>query len=379
MQFKEVINQEETKKGLIRFVSEQRISHALMFVGPPGSGKLALAIAFAQYIACDSRAGGDSCGKCPSCVKYNKLVHPDLHFLFPVMTTAKVTNPISDSFMNEWRDLVTVNPYISENEWYEAIGAENKQGFISKNESNEIIRKLGLKSYESEYKIVIIWLPEKMNHYAANALLKLIEEPPPKTLFLMVSENTEHILPTILSRTQLIRVPALCSKHIRDALLKKEADNFELVEDAIKKANGNYNVALNVLRNIEQELQYLNLFQTFMRHCYKRKLLELSEMTEQIASMGRERQKQLLSYFLRMVRENFMLNIDREELTYLSRQENEFSKRFSSYIHRGNVFDLADQISLAFQHIEANGNPKIIFMDLAIQVILLLKQESETD
>jgi len=378
MRFKDIINQEEIKVNLIRTVEEQRISHAQMFFGPPGSGKLALAIAYAQYLSCQNRQGNDSCGTCPSCAKYQKFAHPDLHFIFPVMTTAKVgKDPVSEHYIQEWRDIVTANPYISENQWYEAIGAENKQGIISRNESNEIIRKLGFKSYESEFKVVIIWLPEKMNPSAANTLLKLLEEPPPKTIFLMVSENTGHILPTILSRTQLIRVPPLQGKAIRDALSEREDVNRDLIDDAVRRANGDFGVALTVIEKNELELQNLELFASLMRLCFQRKIAEITDLIEQLAALGRERQKQFFSYSVRMLRENFMLNIDRVELTYISGQEFDFSRKFSPFIHAGNVFDLVEGFNLASSHIEANGNPRIIFLDLAIQVIKLLKQKSD--
>ena len=378
MQFKDIINQEEIKRSLIRTVADQRISHAMMFFGPSGSGKLGLAIAFAQFVCCTGRLADDSCGSCPSCIKIKKLAHPDLHFIYPVMTTAKITkDPVSDHFIDLWRSAVTVNPYISENQWYDTIGAENKQGYISRNESNEIIRKLGLKSYESEYKVVIVWLPEKMNQSAANSLLKLIEEPPPKTVFLMVSEDTGQILPTILSRTQLIRVPPLHGKSIREALKSREDVNPDLLDDAVRKANGDFGVALGVLEKDEQELQYFDLFTTLMRHSFQRKIGEISDLIEEIASLGREKQKQFLTYALRLIRENFMINLDREELSYLSEKESEFSKKFSPFIHTGNVFEMVDQLTLAHNHIEANGNPRIIFMDLAIRIIILLKKEPD--
>ena len=210
MLFREVLGHNELKERLIRTVTEERIHHAQMFVGPPGSGKLALALAYARYISCQQRGESDACGSCPSCLKYDKLAHPDLHFVYPVMTNKQVTkNPVSDHFIESWRKAIGENPYLSENQWYEAIGAENKQGYISRQESTEILRKISLKSYESEYKTMIIWLPEKMNRSSANTLLKMIEEPPPKTLFLMITQNTEIILPTILSLAQIIRVPPL--------------------------------------------------------------------------------------------------------------------------------------------------------------------------
>ena len=241
MLFKDIIGQEEIKKKLIKTVEENRVSHAQLFSGPEGAGSLPLAIAYAQYISCENRSGNDSCGTCHSCFKYSKLIHPDLHFILPVASTPKVKEPLTDKFLEEWRVSFIENPYLNPAEWYKAIGLENKQGFINVAESNEIIRKLSLKSYESEYKVVIIWLPEKMNKSAANKLLKIIEEPPSKTLFLMVTENSTNILPTIYSRVQVIRIPKLEEAEILLALQQ----GFDLEEDNIK--NAAY-LALRILR-----------------------------------------------------------------------------------------------------------------------------------
>ena len=221
MLFKEIIGQQEVKNRLRNMVDDDRVPHALMLFGPPGTGKRSLALAMAQYLACGRRQEYDSCGVCPSCVKFGKLVHPDLHFVVPVLTTQKVTkDPTTELFLTEWRSAFQDNPYLSENQWYEAVGAENKQGIINVKESEAIIRKLGFKPYESEYRMVVIWLPERMNQQAANKLLKQLEEPPDKTLILMVSESTERILPTILSRTQLVHVPPLDENLLREGLIE---------------------------------------------------------------------------------------------------------------------------------------------------------------
>ncbi len=214
MLFKEIIGQQEVKARLLNMVRDDRTPHALMFLGLPEQENWPWRIAMAQFLSCNDRQPEDSCGVCPSCLKFSKLVHPDLHFVVPVLKTASVTkDPVSDLFLEEWREALLDNPYLSENQWYEAIGAENKQGIINKEESLQIIKKLGFKPYESDYRMMVIWLPEKMNQAAANKLLKMIEEPPEKTLILMVSESTDKILPTILSRTQLLHVPPLDRFH----------------------------------------------------------------------------------------------------------------------------------------------------------------------
>jgi len=376
MLFKDIIGQQEIKQKLLKLVGEDRAPHALMLLGSPGTGKLALAVAMARYLACTGRGQNDACGTCPSCVKFNKLVHPDLHFVLPVMTTSKVSkDPETDLFMEEWREAFLANPYLSEHQWYEAIGAENKQGIINVRESESLIRKLGFKPYESDFRMVIIWLPEKMNQQASNKLLKHLEEPPPGTLILMVSENTDPILPTILSRTQLVMVPPLDKNWIREGLREKGVTDPGLLEDAVRQARGNFNTALTVLAMEGQELHYFDLFTGLMRLCYTRKIVEINDWVEEVAGIGRERQKQLLDYALRLLRESFMLHMAREELSFMSAKEAEFTRKFSPFIHQGNIHELVEQFTLAGNHVQANGNPRIVFMDLSIRVIRLLMQK----
>jgi len=378
MLFKEIIGQQEVKNRLRNMVNENRVPHALMLFGPPGTGKRSLALAMAQYLSCGNRQKHDSCGVCPSCVKFSKLVHPDLHFVVPVLTTQKVIkDPTTELFLAEWRNAFLENPYLSENQWYESIGAENKQGIINIKESESVIRKLGFKPYESEYRFVMIWLPERMNQQAANKLLKQLEEPPEKTLILMISESTERILPTILSRTQLLHVPPLEENLLREGLMNLYGGDPQLLEDAVRRANGNYNIALATLRKDEQELNYFEQFTRLMRLAYSRNIIEINDWVEGVAGMGRERQKQLLDYSLRLLRENYMLHMKQPALNYMSGKESEFSVKFSSFIHEGNIHDLVGSFSLAGNHIEANGNARIIFMDLSIRVIRLLMQKSE--
>jgi DNA polymerase III subunit delta' len=378
MKFAEVLGQEEIKERLIRTVKEERISHAQLFFGPSGVGKLPLAIAYAQYISCENKGDSDSCGTCPSCVKFEKLVHPDLHFVFPVFTTKEIkSHPVSDNFIEQWRESTKINPYFTENQWYEAIGAENKQGLISKYESSSVLRKLSLKSYEGEYKIMIIWLPEKMNASAANSLLKLLEEPPDKTIFLLVSENTDVILPTILSRTQMIRVSPLKKESLTAGLREKFPDSPELVGDVVRRSNGNYSVAMQLMESDELDNLHFEEFTFFMRKCYMREIIEINVWIEKMAGVGRERLKLFLSYGLRMIRENFMLNLKQEEISFLSQKEEGFSQKFSAFIHSGNVFDLTNEFDLAIRHIEANGYARLILLDLAVKTIMLLKQPAE--
>lgn len=374
MLFKDIIGQENTKQRLIQTVKEERISHAQLFLGPEGSGKLALAIAYAQYISCENRGENDSCGTCSSCKKYQKLIHPDLHFVFPVATSKNGNSkPVSDDFINEWRQSIIGNPYIKLNQWFSTIGIENKQGSIYSQESGHIIKKMSLKTFESEYKIMIIWMPEKMNISAANKLLKMIEEPPPKTVFLLVSENAGKIIPTIHSRTQLIKIPKIDDNNIFNAIKNKFdlADNK--ISDIVRLSNGNYAKALEVINSNEENQKNFNYFTTLTRLCYKADILGLVKFVDAISKIGREKQKNFISYSLRMMRENFILNKNKAEITYLTDEENNFSKNFNKFVNEQNIMKITKEFNQAFLHIERNGNSKIIFLDLSLKLIKLLK------
>ncbi|HZL11509.1 MAG TPA: DNA polymerase III subunit [Prolixibacteraceae bacterium] len=374
MFFKEVIGQDATKQRLIQSVNEERVSHAQLFAGPPGTGKLALAIAYAQYVACTNRQAGDSCGECPSCKKIRKLIHPDLHFVFPVIKTKKFEKPVSDNFLEDWRMMVGRNPYFSMDQWFSQIGVENAQGLIYSHQSEEIIRKLNLKSYESEYKTMIIWLPEKMHVACANKLLKMIEEPPVKTLFILITENEEDILSTIRSRCQLITIPPIDSVALGKAIQEvPEAEGCD-IRNIVHLARGNYGKALELLQPDEQILFNLERFKELMRFSYGRKYSDLFKWVDQVAGIGREKQKSLLNYFLIILRENFMYNLKNRNLSFMSDQEEEFSKRFSPFINERNIVELTEVFETAFAHIGMNGNPRIIFTDVTFKVMKLIRK-----
>jgi len=374
MFFKDVIGQNPIKHRLIQSVNEQRVSHAQLFAGPSGSGKLALAIAYAQYVACTNKQPNDSCGECPSCKKFKKLIHPDLHFVFPVIKTPKFKEPVSDNFLDDWRMMIGKNPYFSIDQWFGQIGVENSQGLIYSHQSEEIIRKLNLKSYESEYKVMIIWLPEKMHVACANKLLKMIEEPPAKTLFVLITENEEDIISTIRSRCQMITVPPIDTASIEAALTAMPESVGHDIRNVVHLSKGNFNKALELLQPDEQTLFNLERFKELMRCSYGRKFLDLFKWADQIAGIGRERQKSLLNYFLELLRENFVYNLKNPNLTFMSNQEEEFSKRFSPFINERNIQELTEVFETAFAHIGMNGNPRIIFTDVAFKITKLIRK-----
>ena len=374
MLFKDIIGQENIKQKLIQTVREERISHAQLFLGPEGSGNLALAIAYAQYISCENRGEHDSCGTCASCKKYQKLIHPDLHFVFPVASTKSSNQkPVSDDFIKEWRQGILNNPYIKLNQWFSIIGVENKQGSIYSQESGQIIKKMNLKTFESEYKIMIIWMPEKMNISAANKLLKMTEEPPAKTVFLLVSENAGRIIQTIHSRTQLIKIPKIDDENLSNAIKNKFNLDDNRVSDIVRLSNGNYAKAVDVINSNEENQHNFNYFITLTRLCYKADVLETVKLVNEVSKIGREKQKNFLSYSLRLMRENFILNKNKPEITYLTNDENNFSEKFNVFVNERNIMQITKEFNQAFLHIERNGNSKIIFLDLSLKLIKLLK------
>ncbi len=375
MLFREIVGQKEIKKKLIQSVKEGRISHAQLFLGKEGSGNLALAIAYASYVSCLNKKEDDGCGTCSSCVKYQKLIHPDLHFVFPVASTKSVTkDPVSDDFIDKWREAVLINPYMNPGKWYDFIGMENKQGIISKNESGSILRKLSLKTYESDYKIMIIWMPEKMNIVASNKLLKILEEPPSNTIFLLVPESTEYMLPTILSRCQLVKVPRVDNESMTQKLREKYNLEEKILENVVHLANGNYLAAMNLINSGDENDYNFDLFTHLMRITYSRKIPEVIQWVEEVSGIGREKQKSFLSFATRMIRENLVLNINEPGIIFLSNKEKDFSKKFSPFINGNNVLSLYEEFNKAQIHIEANAYNKIVFLDLALKIVKLIKK-----
>lgn len=370
MLFKEIIGQNEIKARLLRSVNEARISHAQLFLGPQGSGSLALAVAYAQYICCSNKKEDDSCGTCSSCVKYNKLIHPDLHFVYPVALSKDVR--VSTDVAKEWREAFLDNPYITLFNWFEQLEAENKQAVIGVEESGEILRKLSLTTYESDYKIMIIWQADKMNAASANKLLKILEEPPDKTLFLLVCESEDQLLRTILSRTQLIKIPKLTDEDITKALIERNRILPETADSTAHLADGNYAEALLLINENENAAQNLASFQKLMRASLKFDPKAVLTWIDEVSATGRERQKNFLKYALHIMRESLMISYADTSLVKLGIEEEEFVKKFSPFIHANNVERFIEELNKAYFHMERNANIKILFMDLAFKFNELL-------
>lgn len=374
MYFKDIIGQETVKQRLRLEVREGRVPHAQLFAGPEGTGALPLAIAYARFLLCTRRGEEDACGTCPSCVKLNKLAHPDLHFVFPVVKRKGGGDTVSDDYIREWRELAISTPYFGMNHWLDAMGAENQQAQIFVKESDELVRKLSLKSSEGGYKVVIIWLPEKMKVECANKLLKLLEEPPAQTVFLLVSEEPDRILPTILSRTQRINVPRLEDAEIAEALKARFGLQDTDAAETARLAGGSYLQALEIIHLSEDTQLFFGLFVSLMRLAYQRKVKEMREWSDTVAAMGRERQKDFLTYCQRMVRESFVSNFHRKEMNYMNREEENFTIRFAPFINERNVMGITDELAEAQTHIEQNVNPRMVFFDFALKMIVLLIQ-----
>ena len=375
MNFAQIPGQKEIKGKLLRSVKEERVSHAQLFTGPEGCGSMALALAYARYISCESRTDFDSCGTCKSCVKYEKLIHPDLHFVFPVIKGKKATDPVSDNYLAEWREFVKKAPYFNLNNWMDFIEVGNAQGMIFASEASEIIKKLSLKTFESDFKIMIIWLPEKMHPSTANKLLKMIEEPPEKTLFLLVSEEPDKVIPTILSRCQLVKIPSFHSSDIENYLINRFNVATDKATDISRVSNGNITRAIELCENEDSSLTNLERFKSLMRFAWKRDVISLINWSEDMASTGRETQKNFISFSLRLLRENLMLSLDqmKNKLVYLTGNEADFSGKFHASINQNNIFPLTEEFNLVYSHIESNGNAKIIFLDLALKVTRLIR------
>jgi DNA polymerase-3 subunit delta' len=352
-------------------VNEGRIPHALLFLAPDGYGNLLTAVVFAKYLFCTNKQNNEPCNVCPSCLKINNLAHPDLHFVFPIVLSKDVR--ISETLMADFRHAFLNNPYLNQQDWLNEIGADNKQLVIAADESNNIIKQLSYTSFEGGYKVMIIWSPEKMNDSAANKLLKIVEEPPEKTIFILVCHQYDQLLSTILSRTQLVKFSVNSESEIVEALQAKGYNQQKSVY-AAKLADGNINKALDTLNN-EQDSQEVNLlehFQQFMRIALKFNPFKINQWIDATASLGREKQKQFFNYGLQLLRDCIVINFSSEQLVKCNPEELDFLKKFAPFVHFNNIEGITEEFNKTIFHIERNANPKIVLMDFSLKMNELL-------
>ncbi|MGK0412669.1 MAG: DNA polymerase-3 subunit delta' [Polaribacter sp.] len=378
MLFNQIIGQEHIKKHLQTSAENGRIPHAQLFVGKEGCGTLPMAIAYAQFLLCNFSDNKEACN-----IKCGKLQHPDLHFAFPVTTNDSVKkNAVSNLFLEDWRSFIAAQPYGSLFNWLQHIGVENKQGLIGVDEAEAVVKKLKLKSYEGGFKVMIIWMAEKMNISAANKLLKLIEEPPQKTVFLLITENEEQIINTIKSRCQALHFPVLSEQDIANSL----SVNYQVTDNEAAKiahqAEGNFNKALHLLQNDGNDLVFEEWFVAWIRTAFRAKgnaavVQQLISWSETIAKTGRETQKQFLEYCLQFFRQALLLNYKSDQLVFMNPKSGFDLSKFAPFVHSGNILDIEKELNEAMYHIERNGNAKIILLDLSMKLTRFLHKKEE--
>jgi DNA polymerase-3 subunit delta' len=386
MLFSEILGQEHIKNHLTQSVDNGRIAHAQLFIGPEGSGTLPLAIAYAQYILCNNTNGENNDGNATCNLKFNSISHPDLHFAFPVTTSDKVkSKPVSNYYLEEWRQLLKEQPYGNLFDWYKLLGVDNKQGQIGVDEAQEIVKSLALKSYEGGYKVMLIWMAEKMNAAAANKLLKLIEEPPNKTVFILIAEDEEQLITTIKSRCQILHFPPLAENDIKRGLLKQYNLDESVAAKIAHQSNGNYNKACDLVYQDSEDLQFESWFIMWIRSAFKAKgnkaaIHDLISWSEDISKTGRETQKQFLHFCLDFFRQALLMNYSANELVYFEPKTENFQlENFAPFIHENNILEISNELQDAIYHIERNGNSKIILTDLSIKLTRLLHKKSQAN
>ncbi len=377
MKFSDIYGFEGEKKRLIQTVEENRISHAQLFLGQAGSANLALAMAYAQYINCTNKIDGDSCGTCPSCIKYEKLTHPDLHFIFPVAKVKEVKDKEVSSkhsfYLEKWREALLEKDYhLSVGDWYEKIGIENKQGMINTNDARSILDTLNYKSYEAEYKVMVLWMAEYLYHAAAPRILKILEEPPEKTLFLLIANNSDQIISTILSRAQTVKIPRYGEQSLQNYLVEKIQASSEEAKRAARVSNGDLLAARRFIKTSEVEEFNFEQFRHWMRICFSADFVAINDFVGNIAKMVRERQKSFLTFGLDIVRKSMLLNYSGDSLVRLSDMESKFVTDFSPFINEKNLDQLYQELNKSIYHIERNAKAEILFTDLSIKVSRLL-------
>ena len=372
MFFKQIVGHQDIKRRLIDSVLNNRISHAQLFAGNEGFGTLALAIAFAQYLQCTNRTETDSCGECAACRKMAKFIHPDLHFVFPVVKTGS-KDVISDDYIVDFRKYLSQTNYPSLAEWTNRMAIDGKSGLIYTAESESILHKLSLKSYEGAYKIMIIWYPEKMHDTCSNKLLKTIEEPSPNTLLLLVTGSPNDIMTTILSRTQMVKLLPLEESEISASLSKELFIPTSEANVVAKLANGSYIKAMELVNQSDEKAYFFDSFSLIMRLSYSRDIAKILDWVESFSKNSRDKQKNFLLYCLSMIRENFILNFQNKDIVYLSPMEEGFSAKFHPFINERNVSNIMEEVNLAYAHIEQNGNSKLVLFDMILKFATVIR------
>lgn len=371
MTFDDVIGQKEAKERLLQLINENRVPHAMLFTGPNGTGKLALAVAFASLLLNPEDNPNYNNAK----AMLDNFEHPDLHFTYPTIKLPSMASdykPVSDDFAQEWHSLITKTRYFSIAQWTAQIGDDKKRAIITAGESEALLHKLSIKSSQGGYKVSIIWLPELMNLECANKILKLLEEPPKGTIFLLVSEEPEKLLETIRSRTQRFDVKRIAEDDIRQALITRRSISEDDATRISRIAHGSWSEALQAIDVGNEERQFLDMFETLMRLCYMRRVKDLKKWTDAVSAYGRDKQRRMIVYFQRQVRENFVYNFHNPELNYQTREEAGFSRNFSRFINEANVIGINDVLQTAYRDLGQNANAKIVFFDLALKMIVLL-------
>lgn len=375
MQFKDISGQEQIKNQLVQSAKEGRVSHAQLFYGPEGNGALALALAYAQYLSCENPSENDSCGQCAYCRQYASFSFPDIHFVYPVAKTTKIKDkPLSDHFLDSWSEIIRKEQYFGLFRWFEFLGIENKQAQISVYESAQILKKLQLKSYSGGYKFMIIWIPERMNSAAANKLLKILEEPPQKTLFLLVSENADDLLQTITSRCQKLYVPKYSTSDIQKFLLEEEGLDESSANVIARLADGNMAYARSLAERSEAYRSYALRFSSWVRSCFKADLKQILEWVEENARFEREKLKDFLAFSMEIFRESLSLNFIEGQVTHQIFKEIQFElDKFAPFVNLNNIPKISSAIDKAHYDISRNGNPKVILADLSLNMARYLR------
>lgn len=374
MYFRNSIGQDEVKARLIQSAQTGIVPHAQLFTEQGGAGAFPLALAYARYLNCTKRSETDACGHCPSCLKYNELAHPDLHFVFPIVAKKEKKKEVCDDYLTEWRAFLKGRAYFNIDSWLDYIEAGNSQALIYSKESEEIMHKLSLKIYEAEYRILMVWLPEKLHPTCANKLLKIIEEPPRNTVILMVSETPELILGTIQSRAQRIHVRPIATYALAKAMVAQYGLSTDDASHVAHLASGSFIQAMEAISLGEENKFFLEQFKNMMRNSWARNVKGMREMADVMAGIGRERQKNFLSYCQHLIRENFMYRFQSPDLNYMNIDESGFAVKFSPYVNERNVIDLMDELAKAERHITQNVNAKMVFFDLSLRITVLIKR-----